>query len=422
MGLPRKKTNIQIYKGTELTKRRQELLDMMTKSDVNLPDSILHDDLDKGFLDYITKNFRITSDGNEIPIIDKILTIQRWGEFTNNWSFTDEDNNMKLPFIAIIRKPEVQFGTHPGAQRTIPDRAQMYYASVPTWNGTQMGADIYTIPQPIPVDISFTVSIVCTKFRDLNKFNKKIWEHFASKQDYTNIKGHYIPIVLETIEDSSPINTIEGRRFYLQNYNFTLMGYLLDSEEFEVKPAISRLFTVYEFVKDNPKYGQKVVSKDSLTTTVNFGADGIQSVFSVGESIGVLYGVYVNNQLQTQDTNFLHLAYTSNIEFIDPYIPTAGSTVTIVYYKSKSNQLIGSSGRMFNFLREEFQYTGTEETDLSGNPIFYTRQTINSVVTVEINGLAERENIGYKISDDNGSIVLLGRPLIGSNVAIGYTY
>ena len=246
MGIPKRKTNIEIYKGSELTKRRQELLDNITKSDTNLPDSILHDDLDRGMLNYVTKTFKVVTDGKQIPIIDKILTIQRWGEFTQNWSFSDEDGNMQLPFIAIIRKPDVQFGTNPAVQRTIPDRYQVYYASVPNWNGSQLGADIYTIPQPIPVDITYDVTIICNKFRDLNKFNKIILRHFASRQDYTTIKGHYIPIVLDKIEDNSPIETIDGRRFYVQNYQFIMLGYLIDSEEFEVKPAISRTVQLLE--------------------------------------------------------------------------------------------------------------------------------------------------------------------------------
>ncbi len=423
MGIPKRKTNIDVWKGTELTKRRQELLDMITKSDTNLPDSILHDDLDKGFLDYIIKNFKVTTDGKEIPIIEKLLTIQRWGEYTNNWTFTDEDNNITLPFIAIIRKPEVQFGTHAGAQRTIPDRAQLFYASVPTWNGTQLGADIYTIPQPVPVDISYTVSIVCTKFRDLNKFNKKVMTNFASRQDYTNIKGHYIPIVLENIDDASPVSTIDGRRFYLQNYNFTLVGYLMDSEEFQVKPAISRLFTMVEFIKDNPKYGRaKKVTNDNLVQSVNLISDGEQAVFNVGESIGTLFGVYINGQLQEQNVNYLHVAYTSKIEFIDPYIPEDGDSVSIMYYKSKNSRLVGSSGRIFNYKREEFVYDGTEETDTNGNPIFYVTEQINSVVSVEINGLAEQETIGFNVIDDNTGFVLTATPAINSNVSIGYLY
>ena len=172
MAIPKRKTDIQIYKGKQLTERRQELLERITKSDTYLPDSILHDDLDYGMMDFVKKNFVVISDGKKIPVIPKILTIQRWSQITNTWEFSDEDGNMKVPLIGVIRKPDVQPGTNPSIIRTIPERMQFHYASVATWNGTQMGADIYKIPQPIAVDLSYEVTIVCTKFRDLNKFNK----------------------------------------------------------------------------------------------------------------------------------------------------------------------------------------------------------------------------------------------------------
>jgi hypothetical protein len=135
MGIPKRKTNISIYTEKVLTERRQELLDKITKSDVYLPDSILHDDLDKGFLEYVTKNFQVVSDGKKIPIIDKILTVQRWGEFTQTWTFTNDDGNIELPFVAIVRKPDVQPGTNPSVQRTIPDRHQFYYSSAYSYAG-----------------------------------------------------------------------------------------------------------------------------------------------------------------------------------------------------------------------------------------------------------------------------------------------
>ena len=410
MPLPRK-NNIQIYKTQELTKRRQELLDKMTKSDSFLPDSILHDDLDKGMLDYVNDTFQVVSDGKLIPIIKKILTIQRWGEFANNWEFTNEDGNMELPFVAIIRKPDVQFGTNPSVQRTIPDRHQIYYASVPNWNGTSMGADIYTIPQPIAVDITYDVTIVCNKFRDVNKFNRKVLQNFASRQDYTTIKGHYIPIVLDKIEDNTPMDTLDGRRFYMQNYQFTMLGYLLDSDEFEVKPAISRLFTMYEFIKDNNSI-KKQVNKAINITTVTFVADGLQTVFSVGESIGNLFAVSINGISQIKDTNFLHVAYTSKIEFLTA--PVEGSVITIQYYKGRNSVMLDNTGKLIQFKKEEFQYDGS-------TLVFGVTQSINSVLTVEINGLAEEEGVGFEITGDQ-EITLLGVPAIGSNISISYLY
>lgn len=315
MGYPRRKNNISVYQGNELGERRQELLDRITKGDSFLPDSVLHDDLDLGMLDFVKKNFNITSDGEQVPVIPKILTIQRWGEFTNTWNFADLDGNPKLPFISVVRRPDVQPGTNPSLQRTIPDRQQFHYATVPTWNGTQMGADIYRIPQPVAVDITYEITIMCAKFRDLNKFNQIVLQKFSSRQSYTTVKGHYVPIVLERIDDNTPVD-LDSRRFYLQTYTFTLLGFLIDEEEFEIKPAVSRLFLMNEFIQSN-NYEKKYFTKNLEISVATFIADGVQTVFSVGETIGILFNVTINGLIQERDVDYYHVALTSKITFVD---------------------------------------------------------------------------------------------------------
>ena len=411
MGIPKRKTNLSIYTGRELTERRQDLLDQITKSDTFLPDSILHDDLDKGMLDYVSENFKVISDGKQIPIINKILTIQRWGEFSENWEFSNEDGNMELPFIVTIRKPEVQFGTNPSVQRTVPDRHQFYYASVPTWNGTTMGADVYKIPQPIAVDISYEVTIVCGKFRDLNKFNKKVLQHFASRQDYTVVKGHYIPIVLDSIEDNSPIDTIDGRRFYMQNYKFTMLGFLIDSEEFEVKPAISRFFLLNEFIQSN-NYQKKYVNKTIDVTVVTFTADGMQTSFSVGESIGILFSVAINGLLQEKDFDFYHVSGTSKITFVTP--PVEGSIITITYYKGKNSVFIDTYGKPVQVNTEYFVYDGS-------SLVFTLLNAISSVISLDINGLVEEEGSGFDIYQSD-QVRLNYIPVVGSKIGVTYVH
>jgi hypothetical protein len=411
MGIPKRKNNISVYTEKELTERRQELLDKITKSDTYLPDSILHDDLDKGFLDYVTKNFQIVSDGKKIPIIDKILTVQRWGEFTQTWTFTNDDGNIELPFVAIVRKPDVQPGTNPSVQRTIPDRHQFYYSSVPTWNGTTMGADIYKIPQPVPVDITYDVTIVCNKFRDINKFSKIVLQNFSSRQDYTTVKGHYIPLILDKIEDNTPMDTLEGRRFYVQNYTFTMLGFLIDSEEFEVKPAINRFFLMNEFAKEGlgrKKYVSKVID----ITVMSFTGDGMQTQFSVGESIGTLFSVTINGLLQEKDVDFYHISYTSKITFVQP--PFEGSTIVISYYKGRNNVIIDNYGKLIQVTTEYFQYDGSTLT-------FNTYNHISSIVSLDINGLQEEEGSGFDVSGSQ-QIVLLGAPVIGSRIGVTYLY
>lgn len=417
MGVPKKKNNIDVYGGKEyyqgkqLVERRQELLDRITKSDTYMPDSILHDDLDMGMLDFIKKNFLVVSDGEKIPIIEKILTIQRWGEFTNNWNFSDEDGNIKLPFIAVIRKPDVQPGTNPSLQRTIPDRKPFYYASVPTWNGNQLGADVYKMPQPVAIDISFEVIIVCTKFRDLNRFNKIVLQKFSSRQAYTTIKGHYVPIVLDSIDDNTPMESLDGRRFYIQAYKFTMLGFLIDSEEFEVKPAVSRMFLLNEFIKSN-NYQKKYISKIIDITVATFTADGMQTAFSVGESIGILFNVAINGLLQELGIDYFHVAGTSKVTFASP--PVEGSVITITYYKGRNNVFIDNYGKLLYVASEYFVYDGSTLS-------FTLQNVINSVVSFDINGLVEEEGVGFEITNQ-AEVTLQSAPVVGSKIGITYVY
>jgi hypothetical protein len=411
MAVPKRKNDISVYTGNQLVDRRQELLDRITKSDTNLPESIMHDDLDLGMLDFVKNNFKVISNGEQVSVIPKILTIQRWGEFTNTWDFADLDGNAKLPFIGVIRRPDVQPGTNPITQRTIPDRRTFYYASVPTWDGTQMGADVYKIPQPTAIDISYDVTIVCTQFRDLNKFNKTVLQKFSSRQAYTTVKGHYIPIILDSIEDNSPVE-LDTRRFYIQNYKFTLLGFIIDDEEFEVKPAVSRLFLMNEFMTDKG-VEKKYINKDIDLTVAKFSSDGNQTQFSVGESIGILFNVMINGVIQERDLDFYHVSGTSKISFPRP--PAENDQIVVTYYKGRNSVFIDNFGKPIQVVKEYFTYDGSTLD-------FTVQNAINSVVTFDVNGLTYDENSGVwqKISDT--TLRITDEMFIGATIGINYLY
>ena len=411
MAIPKRKNDIKIYKGKELLPRRQELLDSITKSDSYLPDPILHDDLDMGMLEFVKNSFKVVSDGKQIPIISKILTIQRWAQVMNTWEFSDEDGNLQVPFIGVIRRPDVQPGTNPSIQRTIPDRLPFHYATVATWNGNQMGADVYKIPQPVAIDITYDVTIVCSRLRELNRFNKIVMQKFASRQAYTMVKGHYIPIVLDKIEDNSPIEQIDSRRFYSQNYTFTLLGFLIDEEEFEVKPAISRFFLLNEFMKSS-NVKKTTINKLIEMTVATFIADGMQTQFSVGESIGILFSVSINGLNQERDVDFFHIAKTSKITFASP--PIEGSVILVTYYKGNKDTIVDGYGRIFNVKTEYFTYDGSTLS-------FTLSNEISSVILLDINGLQEDEGAGFDVSGIN-QIILNFSPAPNSRISVTYLY
>ena len=166
-------------------------------------------------------------------------------KFTETWDFQDLDRNISLPFIATVRTPEVKYGTFQGGAANIPNRRQFFYYSVPTWDGQRKGADVYKIPQPIPVDITYNVKIFCNRMRELNEFNKIVMEKFTSKQAYRQIKGHFIPLIMEGVTDESA-KDIGKRKYYIISYTFIMKGLLIDEDEFEVSPAITRQLSMFE--------------------------------------------------------------------------------------------------------------------------------------------------------------------------------
>ena len=246
MGLTKKiKKDLSLIPKKTLLPRRHEIADMISEDGTYLPKSLLHADLDRGFLDFVKDGLKTVVEGKTVPMVDVLITTQNWAQFVETWNFENIDKNVEPPFITVIRTPEVKYGSNPAVMYNIPNRRLYYYAKVPTWDGQRHGMDIYKIPQPVPVDIKYTVAIVCNRMRELNKFNQIVLEKFSSRQSYQTIKGHYIPIVNDDISDES-IMDLEKRKVYIQKYTFTMMGFLIDEDEFEVQPAVTRIFQIYE--------------------------------------------------------------------------------------------------------------------------------------------------------------------------------
>jgi hypothetical protein len=177
--------------------------------------------------------------------------------------------------------------------------------------------DIYTIPQPVPVDINYSVKIICNRMRELNQLNKVVMQTFSSRQAYTFIKGQYVPIIMNNVSDESQMS-LESRKYYVQSYDFTMLGYLIDEEEFEVKPAIQRVTQLFEI--DNNRLNKRrqqfpenpdnfennflfVVGNTILVDVIDFTANmqlvGTENVSS--------YDVYINNDYYGSDVNLIQI-------------------------------------------------------------------------------------------------------------------
>jgi hypothetical protein len=167
---------------------------------------------------------------------------------------------------------------------------------------------------------------------------------------------------------------------------------------------------MYEFIKDN------VVSSQSQNmpiniTTVSFISDGTQTNFSVGTNIGTLFSVSMNGIGQIRDLSFTFINFTSTITFIEP--PLNNSIITVQFYKGINSVILDNKGKLLQYEKEEFIY--------STSTVFNLSNYINSLITVETNGLAEEESVGFDITGDD-EITYLSNPKVGSKISISYLY
>ena len=340
MGFPKQiKKNIELTPYRTLYPRRVELLDKINEHGTFLPKSILHADLDGGFLDFVKNDLKVVTEGKVIPTTDILITTQNWAQFTQTWNFQDLDKNVSPPFITVVRNPEIKYGSLPSLQWTIPNRKEFYYASVPSFDGNRINVDVYKIPQPVPVDIKYSVKIICNRMRELNALNKTILQKFSSRQAYTQIKGHYIPIIMDSVSDESVMD-VEKRKYYIQSYDFTMMGFLMDEDEFEVKPGVERVFQLFETTQgiDNRKRKSLSDNPKNYNTTIEF----------VDENVLVTKRFY--------DKVDLTLIKTDNVDSYDVFVNNEYYGINPVKIQLNANSIV-----RFEIVKESPNQTSTIE-------------------------------------------------------------
>jgi len=318
--------------------RREQMLDYIKEHGTYLPKSLLHAELDRGMLDFVKEDLKTVVDGKIIPTIDIIITLQNWSLFTETWKFQDLDKNATPPFITTVRQPEVKPGTNPSVKYNIPDRREFFYAKVPTWDGTRKGLDIYKIPQPVPVDITYNVKIMCKRMRELNQFNKIVLQKFSSRQAYRVINGHYVPIILNNVSDES-VMEMDKQKYYLQNYEFVMLGFLVDEEEFEVTPGITRSFLMIESqnrtkarrarkLPASPKNFPLSYSVSASDTEVNVTMPySVDFVIDTNTNVDS-YSVYINGDYVGDDLPVLQLSLNDVLK-IEVTKKTAGQSASL---------------------------------------------------------------------------------------------
>ncbi len=322
MGLPKNyRKNLKFTPTPQGFEARQNILNNIANPGTYLPKGILHEDMDREFVQYVENEINLVLNGVKVPVI--FLSIQRWAEFAKTWQFSDEYKNITMPFITIIRKPDAQTGTNYAGTFNVPGKPTFTYMKIPTWDGNIQSYDIYKIPQPVSIDLNYEVRLFCTRMRDLNILNGLMLDSFSAGEKYIRVNGHPIPLMMDSIGDESSIQNLDEKRYYVQLFSIKMLGYLLDPKHFEVTPAISRAISFFE-----------------ISETTNLATYQIKTINDEGSIIqlNVQYEAGVNLfQVILENDSFYQNITLSNVSSYT--ITLNGDVVNVPFTSSYGDQL-----------------------------------------------------------------------------------
>lgn len=232
VNLKKKETNCNII-------RKSYAQDIVYKAPI-VPKPLEYADIDNAFKDFVENELGLTINGKDVPTFT-LYSNQRFSEYSQTWKHSDEEGNLILNFKTINRNTSPQGGENQGGLWNIP--GERFYTvlkrSVLDDNGTE-SMEVYSMKQPYAVTLEYRVSFITDLFENLTTFNEMVNDVFKARQYYIRPNNHYVPLLLESVEDESKYS-VSDYRFYVQTVVIKALGYIIHEEDFKVEKFPKRI-------------------------------------------------------------------------------------------------------------------------------------------------------------------------------------
>lgn len=226
------------------TERRRNFAKEILHKETELPKPLNYEDIDAAFETFA--NEMVAKFNDEVFPVFTLYSNQRFSEYSQTWEHDDEDGNPIQNFITVNRDSNPKPGSNQGELWNIPgDRYYtMLIKDVLDDNGTE-SYEIYSMKQPYAVDLTYRINFMTVTYEKINKFNNRINELFKARQCYIRPNGHFIPMVVEEVNDETTYS-IDDRKFFLQSIGIKVSAYIINKSDFKVERKPKRIMMFME--------------------------------------------------------------------------------------------------------------------------------------------------------------------------------
>lgn len=232
MGKPYK-YHMSLVETPDPAQQRREIQSMPLENGSPFPSTVTYEDIDAAFKEWAETKIDLSFEGKRVPTMT-LLSGQRFSEYAQSWQYTDENRNLLMNFKAVTRDNNPKKGSIHGNYFNIPgDRYYPMFRRYTQEENGRLAVDVYETRQPVSVDLDYSLSIVTNKYELVNEFNMAVNDRFKAIQDYICPNGHYMPMKVTGISDTSEYN-LDDRKFFSQTVSILIMAYLVREQDFRV--------------------------------------------------------------------------------------------------------------------------------------------------------------------------------------------
>jgi len=214
-----------------------ELISEALVNDVYYPQGVYIEDIDISVIELFKKYFDFNIGGNKIPLFD--FSNQRFGEKYVASEMLTNNDTLNPPFLILTKSTMPEVGTNLDKRYNLANNELHTVKNVQRIDSNgKVYYESYKVPQPVNIDIKYTLEFIGETIKEVNKIAEKIFIEFAAREVYIQPKGYFMPVVYSSSSDESE-HDLEKRRFYSQKYEFLCKGYLLNGENFVVLKSFS---------------------------------------------------------------------------------------------------------------------------------------------------------------------------------------
>ena len=296
------RNHIQLKEESVGNERRIEMLSDILQDGTFLPKTVEYKDIDEAFKKWVEEKLYITAEGKEVPTM-VLYSNQRFSEYTQSWEFTDANKNLILNFKTVSRENNPQYGSIHNRLWNIPGERfyLMKRRKVLDDNGTESFLDL-RMKQPMAIDLSYKVTIFCTKYQLINDFNTLVNSLFDARQEYIWPNNHPMPMTLEGIQDESNYQ-IDDRQFYGQSYNIKVMAYIITEEDYRVEQIPLKKKLINNSMISIKRKAEVEIDEDSHELIVSFPSGCKKAKFTI------------DCNYETERIEFVNIKFNKKIDF-----------------------------------------------------------------------------------------------------------